>query len=244
MGYASALDSLAEFAESREIDDLSFTAIRSSAETLWPQQRRRIERVFGSPVHNFYGSREVNNLAAECPEHGRLHLISAWRYVEIVDEEGRPVPDGQRGHVAVTDLSNFAMPFVRYRNDDVARFSPEPCPCGRPSPVLEELLGRSSDLIQTPQGDVIHGEFFTHLFYGRDDIRQFQVRQTALDRLVVRYVPCRNTADEFMSRVKQKICRRMGEGASVAVESCEQIPTPPSGKHRFTISDVACQRRV
>jgi len=234
------LEALARFAESREINDLRFRAIRSSAETLRPHQRECIERVFCSPVYNFYGSREVNNLAAECPEHRRLHLISTWRYVEIVDRQGCRVPDGQPGLVAVTDLSNFAMPFVRYLNEDVARLSPEPCPCGRSSPVLEELLGRSSDLIRTREGEMIHGEFFTHLFYGRNDVRQFQIRQTAAGRLVVRYVPNAETAHEFMRDVQRKIRERMGEGTGVDVFPCEQIPVPPSGKHRFTICELAC----
>jgi len=237
-GYASALDALARFVESRGIDDLRFSAIRSAAETLWPHQRQRVERVFRSPVYNFYGSREVNNLAAECPEERRLHLISTWRYVEIVDEDGQRVPDGQLGYVTVTDLSNYGMPFIRYRNEDMARLSPDPCPCGRPSPVLEELLGRSSDLIRTRQGDLIHGEFFTHLFYGRDDIRQFQVHQISLDHLVVRYVPCGNSAGELMSEVRQKIRARMGQQTRIDVQPCEEIAAAPSGKYRFTVSDV------
>lgn len=240
-GYASALDALARFAESRGIDDLRFCAIRSAAETLWPDQRERIERAFRSPVYNFYGSREVSNLAAECPEHHRLHLISTWRCVEIVDHDGRRVPDGQPGLVAVTDLSNLGMPFVRYLNEDVARMSPDPCPCGRPSPVLEELLGRSTDLIRTPCGEMIHGEFFTHLFYGSNDVRQFQIRQTALDQLVVSYVPAADTAHEFMRSVERKIRERMGQGTGVDLLACERIPTTPSGKHRFTICDIGCR---
>ena len=74
VGYASALDALARFAETNGFADLRFRAIRSAAEMLWPEQRKHIENTFQSPVYNFYGSREVNNLAAECPEHHRLHL--------------------------------------------------------------------------------------------------------------------------------------------------------------------------
>jgi phenylacetate-CoA ligase len=240
MGYASALEALARFAEKHEIHDLRFRAIRSSAETLWPAQRELIERVLGSPVCNFYGSREVNNLAAECPEHGRLHLISTWRYVEIVDHAGRRLPAGEPGLIAVTDLSNFAMPFVRYLNEDVGRMSPDPCPCGRPSPVLEQLLGRSSDLIRTRSGEMIHGEFFTHLFYGRNDVRQFQIRQTALDQLVVHYVATGDTAHEFMHQVQGKIRERMGKDTGIDLLPCDQIPTTASGKHRFTICELKC----
>jgi phenylacetate-CoA ligase len=238
VGYASALEALARCAAGHQLDGLRFHAIRSAAETLWPAQRRLIEETFQSPVYNFYGSREVPNLAAECAQEKRLHLISTWRYVEITDEQGRALPPGQPGYIVVTDLSNYTMPFIRYKNDDMGRLAKDPCPCGRPSPVLEDLLGRSSDLIRTPRGDIVHGEFFTHLFYGRSDIRQFQVHQTALDRLVVRYVPIGEPSKAFIDELPAMIRARLGENVRVVMESCAQIPVPPSGKHRFTISDV------
>jgi phenylacetate-CoA ligase len=238
VGYASALEALARCAASHQLDALRFRAIRSAAETLWPAQRQLIEQTFQSPVYNFYGSREVPNLAAECPEEKRLHLISTWRYVEITDEQGHALPAGEPGYILVTDLSNYTMPFIRYKNDDMGRLAKEPCPCGRPSPVLEDLLGRSSDLIRTPHGDIVHGEFFTHLFYGRSDIRQFQVHQTALDRLVVRYVPIGEPSKAFIDELPAMIRARLGENVRVVMEPCAQIPVPPSGKHRFTISDV------
>ena len=238
MGYASALEAMARCVKENGIKNLRFRAIRSAAETLWPHQRQLIEEAFDSPVFNFYGSREVNNLAAECPEEHRLHLISAWRYVEIVDEDGQPVPDGTPGYVVVTDLTNQGMPFIRYRNEDVAALAEEPCPCGRPMPVLEKLLGRSTDLIRTPSGEIIHGEFFTHLFYGCDSISQFQVHQTSLDRLVVRFKPVGSAAEQAISKIVEKIHERLGDAVTITQEACSEIPLPPSGKHRFTISDV------
>jgi phenylacetate-CoA ligase len=238
MGYASALEAMAQCVKDNGIKSLRFRAIRSSAETLWPHQRQLIEEAFDSPVFNFYGSREVNNLAAECPEEHRLHLISTRRYVEVVDEDGQPVPDGTPGYVVVTDLMNHGMPFIRYRNEDMAAFAEEPCPCGRPMPVLEKLLGRSTDLIRTPSGEIIHGEFFTHLFYGCDSIAQFQVHQTSLDRLVVRFKPVRPGAEQAMCKIVDKIHERLGDAVAITQEACSEIPLPPSGKHRFTISDV------
>lgn len=238
MGYSSALETLAKCARDNGIKNLAFKAIRSTAEVLFPRQRQLIEETLNGPVYNFYGSREVSNIAAECPEDNRLHLISTWRYVEIVDERGRRMPDGEFGNIAVTDLSNFAMPFIRYLNGDMARMAKEPCPCGRSSPVIEELLGRSADLIRTHRGDIIHGEFFTHLFYGRDDIKQFQIHQTSLDHLVLRYVPINHVPSEFIEKVLGKIREQVGEEVTVDIEACKEIPTPPSGKYRFTISDV------
>jgi len=238
MGYASALESLAKCAMDNRIDGLNFTAIRSTAEMLFPEQRELIEEVLNGPVFNFYGSREVSNIAAECPEEKRLHLISTWRYVEIVDDKGFWMPDGESGSIAITDLSNYAMPFIRYLNEDMACMAIGPCPCGRPSPVIDELLGRRTDIIRTARGDIIHGEYFTHLFYGRNDIRQFQVHQTDLNHLVIRYVPINKPPEEYIKNVVKKILERLGDEVKVKVELCDRIPLLSSGKFRFTISDV------
>ena len=104
--------------------------------------------------------------------------------------------------------------------------------------VYEPYLIQEGFLIRTPRGDIVHGEFFTHLFYGRNDIRQFQVHQTALDRLVVRYVPIGEPSKAFIDELPAIIRARLGENVRVLMEHCAQIPVPPSGKHRFTISDV------
>jgi phenylacetate-CoA ligase len=238
VGYSSALEALASCANAHGIGNVRFRAIRSAAEVLWPHQRRLIEDAFQTPVYDFYGSREVNNLAAECPEGRRLHLISTWRYVEIADNDGKPLPDGNLGNVVVTDLSNYSMPFIRYRNEDIAAIADNMCSCDRPSPVLAKLHGRSSDLIRTPRGEIVHGEYFTHLFYGTGRVRQFQVHQTALDRIVIRYVPSDARHPELTPGVVERIRDRLGAELNVEVEACERIPIPPSGKHRFTISDV------
>ncbi len=238
IGYASALHTLADYAAENGYRDLQFKVIRSSAEMLQPEQRSRIESVFHSPICNFYGSREINNLAAECPEGRQLHLISSWRFVEITDERGKVLPPGAAGLVTVTDLGNHAMPMIRYQNGDIASFSDQACRCGRSTPVIAGLLGRSSDILRAGNGQKIHGEFFTHLFYGQTAISGFQIRQTAIDRLIVNYVSSGGPTLPVLESVRKRIHEKMGETTQVDFVQCEQIPVGKSGKHRFTICEL------
>lgn len=238
MGYSSALEALARYAFNQGINNLTFKAVRSTAEMLYPDQRELIQGTFHSPVYNFYGSREINNIAAECREQGRLHLISTWRYVELTDDNGRHTSNGELGYVTITDLSCYSMPFIRYRNEDVAKMDSRLCRCKLPSPVIKEILGRSTDIILTPRGDMIHGEYFTHLFYGRNDIIRFQLHQTALDHLLLRYVPIKKIPSDDIKKWIAQISSQVGGEMRIDVEEVESIPVPPSGKHRFTISDV------
>ena len=56
---------------------------------------------------------------------------------------------------------------------------------------MEVVDGRTADVIRSPSGKLLHGEFVTHLFYKMSGVRQFQVVQTSLDNLEIRIVPMR-----------------------------------------------------
>lgn len=238
VGYSTALDALASYVSKHKLKIQKFKAIRSSAEMLWPKQRENIENAFdGSPVYNFYGSREINNLAAECKNH-QLHLVSSWRHVEVVNKDGVPEENGGSGEFAVTDLSNFSMPFIRYKNGDAGSISEQQCDCGHSTSVITQLLGRSSDLIRTESGGVVHGEYFTHLFYGNNDIKRFQVHQKTYDKMDIRYVSVTEIDENYKQELCDKIRKQLDSDVNINLIRCDEIDIPASGKHRFTISDL------
>jgi phenylacetate-CoA ligase len=233
-GYASSL----HLAASRMLTDpnrwpIRPVAIRSAAEMLFAHQREAIQTAFAAPVFNFYGSREINNLAAECPHHRGLHVMASGRIVEITDDKGTPLPAGETGHIVVTDLSEPAFPFIRYLIGDMGRLNAEPCPCGRSYPLLDGIVGRSSDII-TVGNKQIHGEFFTHLFYGHPEVRQFQVVQESENRLVVRIIS--DTSDADFAFVTEGIRRKTGDSVTIELQRVDRIDTTSSGKYRFTVN--------
>jgi phenylacetate-CoA ligase len=159
--------------------------------------------------------------------------MASGRVIEIVDESGSPLPPGETGYIAVTDLSETAFPFIRYLIGDMGSLSEEPCTCGRSYPLLRGIVGRSSDII-TVGGKQIHGEFFTHLFYGHPEIKQFQVVQEAADRLIVKIVSDQENPD--LTFVTRGIHTRTGEEVAVQIERVDAIETTASGKYRFTVN--------
>ncbi len=50
-------------------------------------------------------------IAGECAEQSGMHVFWDVRRVEILDDDDRPVPDGQEGNVVVTDLTNRVFPW-------------------------------------------------------------------------------------------------------------------------------------
>jgi phenylacetate-CoA ligase len=236
-GYASALALFADFLLAHPHRRVRPRVVQSAAEALDPERRRSIERAFQCPVRDFYGSREAPSLAAECTA-GSLHVRAEGRVIEIVDEDDRACGPGQPGRVLVTDLTNRAFGLVRYENGDVASWARDdaPCACGLPFPRLERVHGRTSDFVTLPSGERIHGEWFTHLFYGRDDVERFQVRQPSVDSLDVLTVGRADAA--ALAGLLETVRARVGPAVNVTWRSVEAIPPTRSGKHRFTVSDV------
>jgi len=242
VAYASSIHLFARYLEQRRTEcRYPRVSIISSAEMLTPEMRDQIGRVFHVPVFDRYGSREVGVIASECGAHEGLHVNVSDLYLECVDDAGRPVPEGTPGELAVTVLNNYAMPFLRYRIEDVGIFSSAPCACGRRSPRIRKLLGRSSDVIVGAGGRLIHGEYFTHLFYGLPQIRQFQFVQESRDRFRLLVVPGEGFTMDMTRPLESEMKDVLGESARVTWDLVSRIPPLPSGKHRFTVSHVVAE---
>ncbi len=235
IGYASSLHLAAEAILRSGRVNIHPVAVRASAEMLYDHQRQAIEQAFATKVYNFYGSREVSHLAAECPAHDGMHTFASGRIVEVVNEQGQSVQPGETGYIVVTDLTNFAFPFIRYRIGDMAELRTGTCACGRTWPRLAKITGRSTDII-TINGKFIHGEFFTHLFYGRPEVKQFQVVQEPGDRLVVRIVTELDRIDT--APLETMMRTQVGTQAQIDFEFVDSIPALKSGKYRFTVNNT------
>jgi phenylacetate-CoA ligase len=238
VGYVSSLVAMARVLRRRRTEiPSSLGAIQSSAETLTPAQRELIESTFSCPVFDRYGCREMGNVAHECSVHAGLHVFTDLHVLEIV-RDGATAPPGEEGLVVVTNLDNYAMPFIRYVIGDVGALAPASCACGLPFPLLARIQGRTSDIITSPSGRLIHGEFFTHLFYKVEAVRQFQVVQETLQDLTVRIVPGPGFDPAVIGHLESVIREHGDPGFRVETQLVDSIESAASGKFRFTISKV------
>jgi phenylacetate-coenzyme A ligase PaaK-like adenylate-forming protein len=236
-GYASTVARFAEFIESSGRTVPRLRGVFTTAEKLYPAQRDVIGRVFGCRVFDLYGSSEVQNIAAECRD-GRMHVIADFVVLETDRSAARP---GAPTPLLATSLRNYAMPFIRYRNEDCAELSDEACDCGNHFPLMTLNVARVSDNFVFPDGRVVHGEFFTHLMYGSDGIVNFQFHQTARDRITLWIVPGPGDAgarDKATASAVAQIAALTPLPVHVDVRETDAIPLSNAGKHRFTRSDV------
>ena len=234
LAYPSSLYQFAAFLSDNDlIPQWDLNGIISSAEMLYPHYRALAEIVFKAKVYNRYGGREVGLIGMECAE-GRMHINCRDLYLEI----DSPDPYTEPGEILITQLNNYAMPFIRYRIGDIGMLSAEPCPCGNELPVLAELLGRTTATFRTSTGTLIHAGYFTRQFYGVKGVEQFLIIQETLKHCVLKVVVNRQWTESTRRSLVQRIQKALGSDVVVTVESVDDIPVPASGKREYTISKV------
>ena len=208
------------------------------AEKIFPYQKEKIQEAFGSPVFERYGCQEFCNIGEECDRHDGMHINADGLLVEVVGPDGKPVPAGEVGEVVVTSLDNFAMPFIRYRLGDMGRLMDGQCACGRGLPRIQEIVGRTLDMIVTPEGRVCSGVMMPHFMKEFETVREFQFVQDSVDELTLRLVPGAGFNESAKAFLEKELRRWIGPTMKLTIEECAALERTKSGKYRMVISNV------
>ncbi len=241
-GYPSVFTLIAKLALAKNIDltHLGIKVVFVTSERLYPYQREVIEKVFAAPVANGYGSRDAGFIAHQCPS-GSMHISAEDLIVEIVDNEGNVVPDGEKGEVVITHLATSDFPFIRYRTGDIAALDTNNCACGRGLPVLKDIEGRTTDFVVAANGTMMHVLALIYILRELDGIEAFKIVQETKLHTRVQVVPSSNKgiSDMLINRIITGFKARLGEEVVIEVEIVDQIEAEKSGKFRYVISKVA-----
>ena len=126
-------------------------AVLVSSDYLPETVRKAIMDTLHCQVYDHYGITEAGlGFSIECEQHQGLHIRENDLFVEIINPEtGLPVPDGQWGEMVFTTLTRRAMPLIRYRTGDKARFLSENCGCGSIVKRMDKIPGRIQQLRDT-----------------------------------------------------------------------------------------------
>lgn len=230
-GYASSLYLFAKVASEHKIDSIKFDSVISWGDKMFPHYRKLIEEQFSTTVYDTYGCTEGLMIAGECEE-GNYHIMTPHIYLELLDEDGNDVDDGQIGYVVVTRLDAYSMPLIRYYLGDLAvkADQSEICSCGKKFPLLKKIIGRDTDIVKTRTGKFLIVHFFTAIFEHIPQVLQFQVIQKNLDSIDILYI----TGNEFhlalLDNIKKKIIDYIQEDFEINFIQVDKIETSKSGK--------------
>lgn len=223
----------------------SLKYIEMTGEELTDELRTRVQECFHCPVADQYGANEVNSIAYECPE-GNLHCMEDNVYVEILDNDGNPVPEGGAGNIYVTTCHNHVMPFIRYGIGDIGSLEENHCSCGHKGRILNLRSGRKDDWIRMEDGQKVNPYVFVravdavNAIYDRC-IFQFQVIQTAFRNFQVLLAV---DEEEEQVNIQQCFVDNIGHTAlkGAEYEFCfyEKLFPEINGKRKFFKCEVIC----
>lgn len=239
VGYASSFYVLACFAKELGIQ-VNFKTALSWGDKLFPHYRKAVKEAFGCEVFETYGSAEGLMMAAQ-KDLDSLYLMTPNVHLEITDEAGSPVPDGEMGHVVVTDLNAWAMPLIRYRIGDLAIKLPEadrPRQASLSLPLLQKVVGRETDIVRTPGGSLLVVHAFTGIFEHHPEISQFCVIQEELTGIRIQYIEGGGFQENLLASIGDRIREAVREPFQITFERVDAIPATPSGKPQLIVSRI------
>jgi phenylacetate-CoA ligase len=188
---------LAETAKREGIDpcDLGFRILFFSGEpgAGIPATKRLIEATFGGHCIDMGTMAEMMPWMtnAECHHRTGMHLWQDIVYTQVCDPQTfQPVPFGAEGTPVYTHLERTSQPMIRLVSGDLARWTDEPCPCGRSYPRLPAgIYGRIDDMFIV-RGENIYPAAIEDTLRAIDgfggEFRVIISRRQAMDELLVR----------------------------------------------------------
>jgi phenylacetate-CoA ligase len=244
-GYASSVALLAAHAKERGRGPRlpRLKVVCTTGEPLYAHQRALIREVFGAPVANEFGSRDIGFTAHESPDNpeGHMLLMSESILLEVLDPAGQPVAPGELGEAVMTGLCSEAQPFIRYRTGDMVRLSPEPDRGGRGLHVIAEVVGRRTDFLVRPDGTIMHALAGIYVLRATEGVGEFKLVQHTLHDLEVLVVPGPGWQADRARTIEAGLQQRLGADVRVAVRVVDAIAPEASGKHRYVVSHVPLQ---
>ncbi len=237
--YTQSGAELARFINREGLRDWSNVSVLCGAEKLYPADRADLARAFGPGIFETYGCREFMLIGSECEHHEGLHLSMENLVAEVlITENGkvRHAREGEEGELAVTDLHNYAMPFIRYVTGDRVRVgSSARCACGRALPKLAGVEGRTAELLRDKNGAVVSGLIFNVIFTPlAAAVRRFQVVQHKDRSITMKYIRGEGGNAEVIEEARRKMAELLS-GVEVRVQEVPELEASPNGKRKIVV---------
>ena len=180
-------------------------ALLSTSMSLSEGLRQRLQQRFACPVVDIYSMNEAGPLAAYVAEAQGHVLLQPGMYVEILDREGRPLPEGTHGEITLTGGINPCLPLLRYRTGDHARLVMTPW-----GPTLRDLQGRPPVQFLSASGRWVNNVELTQALR-RFDLQRFTLHQHSDRRLSLRLISTSPDEAALHAGLRQALSALLGD---------------------------------
>lgn len=200
----------------------------SASEMLYPYQKEVLEKAFDCEVVEHYGHSEPGNYAAGQCKLGHFHISPSNVFTEVTLE----------GDILETSLTNFSMPFIRYKIGDKADgIHHDTCGCGLTSSYIKKIEGRDSEVIVTGDGRMISTIGFDQIFRG-SNVQLGQIVQTKAGEITLKIIPSFGFDMDSKEKILSELRDRVSAKTEINFIEVDSIPLEKSGKFRMIKSEV------
>ncbi|PKP62050.1 capsular biosynthesis protein [Candidatus Atribacteria bacterium HGW-Atribacteria-1] len=234
-GYPSSIYFFAKFIQDNNLK-LNFQpkAIFTTAEKLFDKQRVLIEGIFKAKVFDNYGLNDGGISAFECNKHCGFHVSTERAILEIVDNKGKHVVN-QNGKILATSLYNYALPFIRYDTGDLGIISALECSCGRKTPLIKKIMGRTTEFLKL--NNIVIGSPVLTVLMGKFDIEQYQIIQDNPSSIICKIIRGKTFKIEDENFIKKSFYGHVGR-INIKFDYVDSILPTKAGKHKFIINNL------
>jgi phenylacetate-CoA ligase len=151
-----------------------------------------------------YASTEMSTAFTEC-EHGvGGHHHPELIIVEVLDDENKPVKEGESGELTITTIGVEAMPLIRFKTGDIVKLHTNPCTCGRNTLRVGPVVGRKQQMIKY-KGTTLYPPAMNDVLndFGAIDnyLIQIYTNDLGTDEIVIK-IAVNSPTEEFLTEVK------------------------------------------
>ncbi len=182
-----------------------------------------ISRAWDAQVFSTYAGTEMSTTFGECEQGCGGHLHPELMHVEIVDEQGRPVPAGQTGEVCVTPFGITGMPLLRYRTGDYSFVRTEPCACGRSTLRLGPILGRRGQMLKV-KGTTVFPAIIHEIVQSEPEVRAHVLIIESEDALSDKLILLLDTDQpRIAERIRERVRAEIKIAPDIRIVSGDEI---------------------
>lgn len=226
---------LAEVARESGIDpakDLKVKIGLFGSELLTDAMRAEAHKYWGDDmlITSNYGMSELigPGVSGECEQLCGMHINEDYFIPEIINPEtGEVLPEGEKGELVITCIKKEGIPLIRYRTKDITRLTYEPCKCGRTLARMENLSGRSDDMLKVRGVNVFPGQIEEVILAFKELGPHYEIiieREGYSDKLTIRVELLKSTdsyaeLDSLNKAIRAKLHVILGLDAKVLLES-------------------------
>ncbi|OEK08541.1 hypothetical protein A8C32_03550 [Flavivirga aquatica] len=234
LGYPSAYELVCKYLDKTNAKPINcnIKSIITMSEGVNKYTKESMSKYFKAPLVSRYSNMENGIIAQQAINQDYYIINWASYYVEIFDlNDDTPAELGEPGRIIVTDLYNYANPFLRYDTGDIGMIDYSVTP-----PILKHVEGRKTDVIFNTKGDIVSSFIITNIVDYKGVI-QGQLIQEKQKEYTIKL----NTTKEFNQEkeVLSEFTGYLGSDAIIQIDYVKEIPLLTSGKRKATVNNYS-----